>query len=148
VPPSREGAPPGPPHHSGRGVGLPTEEGFLRKRLILVTLGVALAIPALASAHGVWYFTSSGAETSIIEKYPAVLDASCKPLPVWARAQYGARSILSDGGTTRRWNHFYCGVWSRVLDAPCLVVFHGLGQRNIVVTSWPRGGCTTRALWG
>jgi len=114
----------------------------------MVAIAVSLLAPGQASAHGTWYYTSRGAEELIVRKYDGVIDASCSPLPAWARAQYGARSIISDGGTTRRWNHFYCGVWSRVLDAPCLVVFHGLGQDNFVVTSWPRGGCTTRALWG
>jgi len=114
----------------------------------VISAVVALLVPTQASAHGTWFYTSRGAEQNIVRKYDAVIEASCSPLPAWARARYGARSIISDGGTTRRWNHFYCAVWSRVLNAPCLVVFHGLGQYNSIVTSWPQNGCTTRALWG
>lgn len=116
------------------------------KKSFLVAVLIALALPASASAHGVWFYKAISAERNIVAKYPAVSAAHCSPLPTWARARYGARSFVRGG--VRLWNHFYCGVYSTYLGAPCLVIFHGLGERNIVVTSWPRGGCTTRALWG
>jgi hypothetical protein len=113
---------------------------------LLIVLSIALLLPASASAHGVWYGTAAATERRIEAKYPMVTTASCGKVPRWAWAKYGVDSFVR--GDVRRWNHFYCGVYSTYLGRPCLVVAHWLGERNVVATSWPRGGCTTRALWG
>jgi hypothetical protein len=121
----------------------------MKKALLTAALlsTLALAITAGASAHGLYMDTAYNTEKNIERKFPRVSQALCKPLPAWARRQYGAVSEVV--GTVRKWNHFYCGVALRSGDI-CLAVAHMTGPawNEFIVTGWQGRGCTSRQLRG
>lgn len=118
---------------------------------LVIALTLALLTPSTAAAHGRWYDSAANTAYAIESKYPAVIAASCRPLPEWAQSRYGADSYVNKSGT-RVWNHFGCGVYSTWSRTACLTVAHLVGQTRsgIVLTSWLYGGrgCTTRDLFG
>jgi hypothetical protein len=121
------------------------------RRLLLVVLLALLCFAPTAQAHygNIWFQKATTLEKSVVDKYPRVVAARCKPLPLFARARYSAHSMVE--GSVRYWDHFLCGVYSNWNNDACLAVAHITGERwnQFVLTTWPlEHGCTPYQLRG
>jgi hypothetical protein len=119
----------------------------VRKLLILAAIGGLIAVPS-ALAHGAWFDTRTNTERALVRKFQPVTVAKCFLVPQSARARYRVRSQVQGG--VRRWNHFWCGVYTEYDNDVCFVVVHHTGAQwfQITVTSWPVRGCSPRELAG
>src|SRR4051812_45104984 len=117
-------------------------------RVLTVALAVATAaIATSASAHNGngWFDTATATAADIIDRYPAVHEASCVPIPPGERVRYHAHSRVR--GSTRVWDHFVCTLSLR--DAhKCKSIAHVTGAEwwQFQLSTYPISGCTAIAL--